>query len=136
MNGTATRRQFIPQAARLSSRAASVRLEGRCNQDADRVLRRDSEATSTWRRRSTGGAISPKRANLNGQHGRDRRPRAERSTSRVAMPVAAMLPSTVHQPVNLALGEIASLDGRAMRPPGGGLFNFKLAETPIVRVMR
>src|SRR5215468_7589208 len=26
---------------------------------------------------------------------------------RVAMPVATMLPSTVHQPVNLALGEIA-----------------------------
>src|SRR5262249_43330994 len=29
---------------------------------------------------------------------------------RVAMPVATMLPSTVHQPVNLTLGEVASLD--------------------------
>ena len=29
-----------------------------------------SEATSTQRRRSTGGAISPRTANLNGQHGR------------------------------------------------------------------
>jgi len=29
---------------------------------------------------------------------------------RVAMPVATMLPSTVHQPVNLALGEVASFN--------------------------
>src|SRR5262249_56782813 len=29
---------------------------------------------------------------------------------RVAMPVATMLPSTVHQPGNLTLGEVASLD--------------------------
>src|SRR5215467_898262 len=29
---------------------------------------------------------------------------------RVAMPIATMLPSTVHQPVNLTLGEVASLD--------------------------
>src|SRR5262249_26385414 len=37
-------------------------------------------------------------------------PIGDKDHGRVAMPVAAMLPSTVHQPVNLALGEVASLN--------------------------